>query len=360
MMQLVGQNDAVPMNIGIRGPIVVPGQHVPPAEPVRLILAGGAIGKSYPPENGEVQSGPVEQDIAEKAAPRVIFPEVPEEKQVVDAFGEAATTMTWPHFVERRRFSCKPRVINRELFAKLCDEEGYDASDAGWMSAFIRQEQGDDVLQATTEFVGECGELAELIGGLGIKALWGEPRKKLIDECGDILFTGAWLIEAWATNPHPIPETDEDAVPSLALILDERPFPNPLLAATDTELYRFEGEDIHANIAITIINNGAMKIMKNRQFVGMASQTLMTDLLQLMTFSALTANAAKKLYYQHREQDAKLQVDRVLGAFYAVNFILCLANSSVEEAMIVNRRKIDARYPNGYFEGVNGGIRNEG
>jgi hypothetical protein len=362
MMQLVGTNDSAPArNIGI----LVAGQPEPPREPVKLILSGGASGKSYPAEAAPevspefIEAADAEAEHGCRVSPLILpSSQEPTETRVVDSQGEATSSMNWPHFVERREFSCKPRVVTQ---ARVRDFQAADGVDhEPYLAGFVQQEQVDDVCQATHEFVGEVGELAEMIGQHGIKVFWGERRPKLIDECGDILFTGSWLIEAWARNPLPLPDTMHESDQTLAKIFLDRPVGNPLLGATDTELYRFEESDIHAQIAYVIINNGGMKLMQDRKFVAIASQTLMTDTLQMLTLAALTANAAKKLAYQFREQDAKLNVERVMGVFFAVNFILCMANSSVEEAMIVNRAKIDARYPDGYTPGVGGGIRNEG
>jgi hypothetical protein len=374
MMQLVGTNDQpeAPKNIGI----LIAGQAERPTEPPKLVFHNGSAiefathdkantgpepGVFFVDRNeGDVTTLETRADAYVERASPLILPssQSPTETQVVDATGEATSSMTWPHFVERRRFSCKPRIATQELVREFVGADGVDDDD--YLSALVRVEQVEDVCQATHEFIGEVGELAEMVGEHGIKVLWGDRRPKLIDECGDILFTGAWLIEAWARNPAPLPDTEEESALTLANIFLDRPVGNPLLGATDTELYRFEQEDIHAQIATVIIQNGGMKIMKDRRFVAIASQTLMTDTLQMLTQASLTANAAKKLTYQFREQDPRLQIERVMGVFFAVNFILCMANSSIEEAMIVNRKKIDARYPNGYTEGVGGGIRTEG
>lgn len=346
-MQLI-DSDRLPAS-EVRIGIALPGVAEPPNEPVKLILAGGATGKTFPAD-------PV-------AEPKKLILPADEPKQVMDAQGEPTSSMTWQHFVERRQFSCEPRVVDRSSLDRFRKEEGFSESgaDGDFLSCMLRQEQRADVVQATLEFVGEVGELSELIGEHGVKVLWGDRRAKLIDECGDILFTGTWLIEAWARNPHPIPDDEAyDATPAVAHLLDERPIDNPLLGATDTELYRFEEGDIHAQLAVHILNHGGMKLERDRSFVQVASATLVTDMIRMLSWASLTANAAKKLAYQHREQDAQLQIDRVLGAFHAVNFILCVANSSVEEAMIVNRAKLDKRYPDGYQPGVGGGIRTEG
>lgn len=316
-MHLIGEQNTVPMNIGL----IVPGQPKAPAEPAKLII-----------------------------------PEAPEEKQVVDKDGEATSSMTWPYYVERRQFSCEPRAVDRKTVERYFGSDWESRLKLKEVAPSVQSFQIEDLNQATLEFIGEVGELSELIGAHGVKVLWGDNRLKLIDECGDILFTGTWLIEAWARNPY----SKDKVIYSLTELLDERPVPNPLLAATDTELYRFEEGDVHANVALAIMQAGGMALMRNKNFVQVASQLLLTDALQALTFSGLTANAAKKLIYQHREQDAKLQIERVLGTFFAVNFILCMANSSIEEAMIVNRKKIDSRYPNGYQPGVGGGIRTEG
>lgn len=359
-MHIVGQNDdAAPMNIGI----LLPGQPEKPRVTLKLVGANGAEIKAE--ASASVERAP--ELAAEAATPKLVLPTPPEERKVLVTEGdtvEETSSMTWPHFVERRRFSCKPRVVDRAAM----EEEGFredlgDAyADGCYWSSLLREEQSADVAQATLEFVGEVGEMAEMVMCHGVKVFWGERRKKLIDECGDILFTGAWLIEAWCRNPYPISEVEEDpaAIPTLKALLDERPFPNILLGATDTELYRFEPEDIHAQIATVIISNGGMALMKNERFVATAASVLLQDASTALTHAAVLSNHAKKLIYQAKERDAKECVERVIAVFQATNFILCMANSSIEEAMIVNRAKIDARYKDGYFPGVNGGIRTEG
>lgn len=331
-MHIVGEQNTVPMNIGL----IIPGQPTTPPEPVKLVIPGQ-------PEREVRDTGGII---------------LPEEKQVVDKDGEATSSMTWPHYVERRQFSCEMRRVDRATLEKNPFKSGGEPVNIKdyILAACVQFDQVEDVAQATLEFVGEVAELSELIGAHGVKALWGDNRNKLVDECGDILFTGTWLIEAWARNPIP----EKNGRHTLEHILDERPVPNPLLAATDTELYRFEEGDVHASIALAIMQAGGMRLQQNRNFMQTASSVLLTDILQAMTYSGLTANAAKKLIYQHREQDAKLQIERVLGTFFAVNFILCMANSSIEEAMIANRKKLDSRYPSGFQAGVGGGIRTEG
>ena len=63
------------------------------------------------------------------------------------------------------------------------------------------------------------------------------------------------------------------------------------------------------------------------------------------------------MVYQKRSQDIDKQVGRIVAALLAVNQILIIANSSVEEALTVNRTKLNARYPDGWHARRGGGIR---
>jgi hypothetical protein len=232
-----------------------------------------------------------------------------ESPQILDSQGEAVTTLTWAEYLAWRKTKCR-------AFDPAVDGD---------------TRRLEEIDQATHEVIGEIAELGELILANGPNAFYA-TREKLIDECGDILFCAMWAIDAWALR-------------------------NPLADATDLELLRVTDEDEVAAFAQLLAQYPLQAVLANHQFVAALGNKVLHLMLQAQSFAGLTSNAFKKLRFQRRAQDPAKQLARIMQCLVAVNQILIIANSSVEEALRFNKRKLDARYPNGYLAGQGGGIR---
>lgn len=291
----------LPFNIGI-APAVEPfrATEPAPAEPV-VVQAGCGGGKTF--------DGP---------------------PVILGSDGEPADKLTWPKYLAWRKTKCRPYDYLEG--PKLARTIG----DALWLSKVEAKLQRDRALeeidQAIHEFVGEVAELGELIIKSGPNIFY-EDRTKLIDEIGDILFCGAWVLDAWGKNPLDedspwIELVDIDAMPSIA---------GPASV-------------IEANTLEQLTRDGG-------RFLNGLSAMVQGMFVTASTASGLLCNSYKKLRFQRREQNVDTQVERVVTVFITVNQLLGLASATVEDAMRSNMRKLDARFPEGYKPGVGGGIR---
>jgi hypothetical protein len=286
----------------------------------------------------------------------LFLPDEPEEKKVVLHTGEEVSTMTWQKYLALRPTTCKPRLTSGKAVTDALTDEGIEGTSEIEIADMVRSDMLEEINQATLEFVGEAAELAELCYQNGFKTLYGDNRKKLIDECGDILFTASWALDAWCLNPLPGVGLDNTMLADVWEMAAQ--YTNPFLEMDDTELVRVTDDDPPAMIAQTILQSGGMALAKNRGFVGTANSMIFHHASSVSMLAGLTANAYKKLRYQRREQSIPTQMERICTALISVNILLIMANSSIEEAMTVNRAKLDKRYPDGPAEG--GGIRTEG
>jgi hypothetical protein len=237
------------------------------------------------------------------------------------------TPLTWPIYIAWRKTKCKPRNLARHL-------EPGDAildNEPEFRDTFPKQEWIEEIDQATLELVGEVAELGELFEDNGPGTYYGDKRLKLIDECGDIFFCANWAMDAWSVNP---------------------------LAAIDSiELIDVSKADAIQMFARVIREIAPEDSFKNENFLSGLAAVTYKQISVMQTSTGLTANSFKKLKFQRRKQDYDVQIDRIMTALAAANVILVLANSSVEEALRSNIKKLDARFPLGYQPGVGGGIR---
>lgn len=298
----------IPVKIGIAPATVSPNSHynqtrfgvgsVTASEPSRLVFANGS----------SVNAGPVATDL-------------------VGVTGETLTSLTWDKYLAWRRTKCRP-------FDQSCTglaTKPKSAVTEGQTSLAVRAIEEID--QAVLEVIGEVAELGELFLAHGPIAPFfeGEIRTKLIDECGDIFFCACWSMDAWGDNP--------------------------LAGIDDLEILRVEEGSELEGIANAFLAHTPEEIMGNKRFRAVMSNMIQGSLVGMQTAAGLLANSFKKLKFQRREQDVEVQIGRIASVLTIANQILIIANSSVEEALKSNMRKLDARYPNGYQPGQGGGIR---
>lgn len=292
--------------------------------PSRLVLAGSPSGKTFDGPSG--LAGANGKLIS--ATPEVT-------SDLIDARGETLNSLTWPTYLAWRKTKTRPfDYLNGPALAtvvpeQILDPEALSAAEA--VSHRARERSLEEIDQATLEFIGEVAELGELFTEHGPTVFWGNLRDKLIDECGDILFCATWAFDAWGANP--------------------------LAEADDLELMRVTDENELTAFAAAIAGNQMGIVLGNARFVSMLGGMVFNLMLSAQTNAGLTANAFKKLRYQRRAQDVEKQIGRIANVLIVVNQILIVANSSVEEALKVNMRKLDARRPGGYNPAVPGGIR---
>lgn len=232
---------------------------------------------------------------------------------IADLDARGLIPLTWDGFLAWRKTKCRP--FDRTAFP------------------FPYMEQPrilEEIDQATHEFVGEVAELAQLFAENGPSVFFGDLRTKLIDECGDILFCAAWALDSWGLNP--------------------------LYEATDLEIVRVPSDSDTAFYAHCIDIEGE-KVLNDGKFVCHLGAAVINLLLHAQTNAGLLCNSYKKLRFQRREQSVDVQVGRIATVLISVNHLLLIAGSNVEEALKVNQRKLDARYPQGYQAGQGGGIR---
>lgn len=278
---------------------------------------------------GDQASATVERKIVPdpEPAPQIIIPGgdfIPEGPTVrmVDHRGEAVSSLTWPKYLAWRKTKCRPFDYERGPA---------EAVNPGSTHG-VRGRALEEIDQAILEFVGEVAELGTLLLQNGPTAfLEGEIRTKLIDECGDILFCGAWALDAWGRNP--------------------------LVEADDLELLRVTDESELAAMAQAFIVHPPKVVLSNGRFMALLQGVVLRFMLEAQSMAGLLCNSFKKLKYQRREQNVDEQIARIAGTLLIINQILIIANSSVEEALQVNQRKLNARYPDGYVAGQGGGIR---
>jgi hypothetical protein len=211
---------------------------------------------------------------------------------------EEPTVLTWPEYVAWRKTKCPPV---------------------------------DDLARATLELVGEVAELAELCLQHGPATFYGELRDKLIDECGDIFFCAIWALDSWGKNPF--------------------------AEADDLEMVRVDEDDPILLLTGVLATNSLEAVQHSPSFVAQLGRMIYSSLASMQMHAGITANATKKHVYQGRPQDIDAQVGRIVSVLLGVNQLLIVANSNVEEALTVNRTKLDARYPDGWHSSVGGGIR---
>lgn len=250
---------------------------------------------------------------------------------ILNALGEPADEISWPKYLAWRKTKCRPydyvsgpriaRTIGEPLW--LSKEEAVEHRARGL----------EEIDQAIHEFVGEVAELGELIANAG-PTVYYEHRDKLIDEIGDILFCGVWVMDAWGKNPL-----------------------NDLKEDDNVEMIDMS-EMEHMAILNHVIKEHSFEEIKGHHIFLNALANHTTSLYIAASIQAgLLCNSYKKLRFQRREQDVAQQIARVFGVFMVVAQILGVADAGIKDAMRVNMRKLDARFPHGYQPGVGGGIR---
>lgn len=251
---------------------------------------------------------------------------------LVSVTGETLNSLTWPDYLAWRKTKTRPYDYEngpREAQESTRNHNALSTAERAEITPVWRALEEID--QATLEMIGEVAELGELFIEHGPTVFWGNLRDKLIDECGDILFCASWAFDAWGLNP--------------------------LDAADDLEIMRVTDDNELVAFATAIASNQMGIVLGNARFVSMLGGMMFNLMLTAQTNAGLTANSLKKLAFQKREQSVEKQVGRIANVLLVVNQILIVANSSVEEALKVNMRKLDARRPAGYDPAVPGGIR---
>lgn len=222
---------------------------------------------------------------------------------------ERPTHQSFDRYCAWRRTKCRPRDLRNP------------------------EQRLEDLDEATHQFVGEVGELGELIESDHIHCVTiGESIKLLIDECGDVWFCGLWLCDAYGLNPFLGNEEvspdqvqrDESVQPALDLHLQ--------LAALDP------AEALTDAMMATVL------------------QTLQIVSWRMLVNATLLCNTFKKIRWQRRPQDREAAVNRIVNALCYTEQLLVISGHTVEDALARNVEKLDARFPEGYV-GPGGGIR---
>lgn len=167
-------------------------------------------------------------------------------------------------------------------------------------------EHRQELIQGTLELTGEVGEVGDLVrqAALGVMSIKSDEfRAKLIDECGDVLFTASWLGDAWGGNPF----------------RDGR---------LTTWAHDF-GSD-----------NFILGYPTGQPFFESVA-------FDMGVQAGLLANSAKKVVCQMRAQDIGLQQAHIEKIIIAVAVILVGVRATVFDAMARNIEKIDTRWPPG-------------
>lgn len=250
---------------------------------------------------------------------------------ILDASGEAIPSITWPEYIAWRKTKCRPFDYKQHPSVATYDSMRCNI-DPDFDFDAVKARALEEIDQATHELVGEVAELGELMSVSGIQAFYGD-RSKLIDECGDIFFCACWALDAWGLNP-----------------LEKAP------EGEGVELLSPDEDDPRLNLGRFIATYPAERAVTSANFVHDITRTILSDMLAMQTAAGLTSNSFKKLRFQRREQSVETQVSRIAEVLMLTAGILLLAHSSVEEALKVNQKKINARYPNGQT-GLSGGIR---
>lgn len=267
---------------------------------------------------GEVISGSTE----EAKRPNLILTGVDtpilqqgEAPRIVDHRGEEVSSLTWQRYIAWRQSKCRPYdYANGPLLLSISADDAF-AGEPRMNKARALEEVGWAILS----LIGEVAELAELFQENGVKAFYSPVRENLIDEAGDILFSAAWAFDAWGHNP--------------------------LVGLDDLELLRVTDEDLLAVCAQVIATQPPAAALGNGRFVGVLSDVVYRSLLPMQTNAGLLADSYRKLRYHRKQQDVDVQIGRIASVLGLLNQILVVANSSIEEAMLVNMKKIDAKYP---------------
>jgi hypothetical protein len=185
-------------------------------------------------------------------------------------------------------------------------------------------ERTQELCHATLEFIGEVAELTELAAiGPGLLITNEDSRNNLVDEIGDVFFTGVWAMDAWGINP-------------LATTKQH----------TGVELISYNQKRLIDPISSELIS-GLVSPDTEARARAMFNQNALS-----MSYKAgLTANALKKHIYQSRPQKVLDQVNRIAEAMVAAANILALTGTSVSDCLVRNIIKINRRFPNGWEPG---------
>jgi NTP pyrophosphatase (non-canonical NTP hydrolase) len=332
------KNDATPVILPIREPepepVILPFTRIgispsPAVEPFRatepakaepqVIQSGSKFGKTFGGSNR----------IDASASAFLVTPP-PAPPVILGMDGEPADKLSWPKYLAWRKTKCRPYdYANGPQYAVSATKLQEDALHEREISRRALEE----IDQAIHEFVGEVAELGELLSETGPNAFY-ESRDKLIDEIGDILFCGAWVLDAWGNNP--LSDAGED---DGVEILDVSQIENIAMMAHVISEHTLEEITGH-HLFMNALRDGTLRLF-----------------LVASVQAGLLCNSYKKLRFQRREQDVAKQTERVANVFAVVSQILGIASASVEDALRTNMRKLDARFPQGYQPGVGGGIR---
>ncbi len=198
-----------------------------------------------------------------------------------------------------------------------------------------------DLNQATLEFIGELGELACLVGEHGAAVvMYPELTAEVVDEAGDCFFCGAWALDAWGINFLRQMGGDQPGVAILGS--DDLEIERTLYSEYKDILVPHEEPDWEPTPTFIQM----VKVFEH--YSGVAN-------LGACAHGNLTANALKKMLFQRRQQDPRVQCERIMMALTSVERCLVLCGKTVEDALLANITKLDARFPDG-FQG-DGGIR---
>ncbi len=181
----------------------------------------------------------------------------------------------------------------------------------------------DELSQATHEFIGEVGEMLQLVvsGGDGILAD-EEVRKKLKDEIGDVVFTAMWAMQAWGLN------WDED-----------------INASMD---YFGEWPDIREFFQ-KAIDEAKLNSGERGEALTRWHSALLTCAISASAYAMAIANYYKKLRYRSTPPSGigSRAISDIYCCMSHVSAICSLCGISPEEPARSNMAKIDARWPSG-------------
>ena len=191
------------------------------------------------------------------------------------------------------------------------------------------------VSHATLEFVGEVAEFANVILTDPLCVL--RSVGPVVDEAGDVLFTGCWLMDAWGYNYL----RSAEVAPSEALVSEKS-----LVQALEG-LDRKVQEALLPALVTKDENPSREAFATLGQFNAYVSQIATGMLIQ----AGLLANAAKKRDFQGRYIPARPQCDSVFSILCGIQQILYLAGKSIENVLEQNMLKINGRFPEGWKPG---------
>lgn len=254
--------------------------------------------------------------------------------RIIDQFGnEGVECYPIPHAADDPRDEPEPwrHDASRPTWAHL---DRYAAWRRTKCAPVRRGVLGDvlrDLDQATHEFVGEVAETAEILLVHGPEALrvGTERRIKLVNECGDVFFTGSWLGDAWGLNP----------------LLDV-PGHDPARLLTDEVRDEME----RRRLAMTTGQGGPDEARAAWDHHNIAT-------IAALVQAGLLSNHFKKLRFQQRAQDRETIIRRLRSVLEWADRTLILADATAFDALFANIQKLDHRYPRGYVPGSGGGNR---